>query len=153
MANKTTNYKLTKPLDSEFYDVAVQNDNMDIIDQALKAHADAMDTALEEIDGLFDTKQNLLKKTSVTIPVSAWKTNTDSITKAAGFLYYADVSISGLAATDWQETTLAVASLKVAKAAGVANTATGSAGKIRYYAVAKPTAALTATVRTLQGTN
>ena len=25
MANKTTNYKLTKPLESEFYDVGVQN--------------------------------------------------------------------------------------------------------------------------------
>lgn len=29
MANKTTNYKLTKPLESEFYDVGVQNENMD----------------------------------------------------------------------------------------------------------------------------
>ena len=26
MANKTTNYKLTKPLESEFYDVGVQNE-------------------------------------------------------------------------------------------------------------------------------
>ena len=32
MANKTTNYKLTKPLESEFYDVGVQNENMDKID-------------------------------------------------------------------------------------------------------------------------
>ena len=37
MANKTTNYNLTKPLASEFYDVEVQNDNMDIIDAQLKA--------------------------------------------------------------------------------------------------------------------
>ena len=29
MANKTTNYKLTKPLESEFYDVGVQNENID----------------------------------------------------------------------------------------------------------------------------
>ena len=34
MANKTTNYKLTKPLESEFYDVGVQNENMDKIDTA-----------------------------------------------------------------------------------------------------------------------
>lgn len=37
MANKTTNYGLTKPLESEFYDVNVQNGNMDIIDTQIKA--------------------------------------------------------------------------------------------------------------------
>ena len=37
MANKTTNYGLTKPLPEEFYDVGVQNDNMDIIDTQIKA--------------------------------------------------------------------------------------------------------------------
>lgn len=36
MANKTTNYNLTKPLPEEFYDVEVQNGNMDIIDAELK---------------------------------------------------------------------------------------------------------------------
>ena len=42
MANKTTNYKLTKPLESEFYDVGVQNENMDKIDTQMKANADAI---------------------------------------------------------------------------------------------------------------
>jgi hypothetical protein len=36
MAEKTTNFGLTKPLPEEFYDVAVQNKNMDIIDEKLK---------------------------------------------------------------------------------------------------------------------
>ena len=36
MVNKTTNFGLTKPLPEEFYDVQVQNDNMDIIDEELK---------------------------------------------------------------------------------------------------------------------
>lgn len=36
MADKTTNYGLTKPNPEEFYDVNVQNGNMDIIDQQLK---------------------------------------------------------------------------------------------------------------------
>lgn len=35
MADKTANYGLTKPLPSEFYDVTVQNGNMDAIDAAL----------------------------------------------------------------------------------------------------------------------
>ena len=37
MAEKTPKFGLTKPLPEEFYDVAVQNDNMDIIDDALFA--------------------------------------------------------------------------------------------------------------------
>lgn len=36
MPNYTTNYNLKKPLESEFYDVADQNGNMDMIDSALK---------------------------------------------------------------------------------------------------------------------
>ena len=40
MADKTTNYSLTKPLESEFYDIQVQNDNMDIIDAQMKDSAD-----------------------------------------------------------------------------------------------------------------
>lgn len=40
MANSTTNYGLTKPLAEEFYDIGVQNGNMDIIDRVLKEKAD-----------------------------------------------------------------------------------------------------------------
>ena len=64
MANKTTNYKLTKPLESEFYDVGVQNENMDKIDAQMKANADAIE-ALQEgqsgkadlVDGKVPTEQ------------------------------------------------------------------------------------------------
>ena len=42
MPNETANYNLTKPLASEFYDVEVQNGNMDKIDTAMKANADAI---------------------------------------------------------------------------------------------------------------
>ena len=59
MAEKTANYNLTKPLLSEFYDVEVQNGNMDIIDEALKENADAaaglrtdLDSQGQEISGL-----------------------------------------------------------------------------------------------------
>ena len=36
MASETTNYKLVKPDPEEFYDVGVQNSNLDKIDTALK---------------------------------------------------------------------------------------------------------------------
>lgn len=39
MATTTTNYGLTKPEGSDFYDIVVQNDNMDIIDKQMKANA------------------------------------------------------------------------------------------------------------------
>ena len=42
MANKTSNYELVKPLASEFYDVEVQNSNMDKIDAGMKANADGI---------------------------------------------------------------------------------------------------------------
>lgn len=41
MATTTTNYGMTKPAETEFYNVAVQNNNMDIIDAALAAKAPA----------------------------------------------------------------------------------------------------------------
>lgn len=41
MANKTTNYGLTKPIAEDFYDVNVMNENMDIIDSELKKKYDS----------------------------------------------------------------------------------------------------------------
>lgn len=54
MANKTTNYKLTKPLESEFYDVGVQNENMNKIDAQMKANADAIEALQEGQSGKAD---------------------------------------------------------------------------------------------------
>lgn len=39
---KTTNYGLEKPDGTDFYDVDVQNSNMDIIDKQMKANANAI---------------------------------------------------------------------------------------------------------------
>lgn len=43
MATKTPNYKLNKPAQTDFYDVDVQNENMDIIDAALKKKVETED--------------------------------------------------------------------------------------------------------------
>lgn len=42
MPSKTTNYGLIKPNEDEFYDVQVQNGNMDIIDHQMKSNADGL---------------------------------------------------------------------------------------------------------------
>jgi len=41
MSTQTTNYALTKPATSDYYDIAIPNANMEIIDEELKANADA----------------------------------------------------------------------------------------------------------------
>ena len=68
MANKTSNYGLTKPLPSEFYDVEVQNGNMDIIDTQMKAldpKSAAAKTTLVDTDTIplnDSAASNVLKK-------------------------------------------------------------------------------------------
>lgn len=44
MAEFTPNYNLKKPAEEDFYNINDHNDNMDIIDTALKAHDDALAT-------------------------------------------------------------------------------------------------------------
>lgn len=48
MPNYTENYNLKKPLSNEYYSIEDQNDNMDIIDQQMKANADEINTHLAE---------------------------------------------------------------------------------------------------------
>lgn len=58
MAEKTTNYGLTKPLPEEFYDIGVQNDNMDIIDAELKKQADYTNIGLKQRDRVVNLLDN-----------------------------------------------------------------------------------------------
>lgn len=63
MANKTTNYNLTKPLPEEFYDIEVHNENMDIIDEQLKRLSEASGVVIspdepEKGDVWIDTDDN-----------------------------------------------------------------------------------------------
>lgn len=105
----------------------------------------------ERLDKLELGKAAKVTTVTVSIPAAAWTANTDADAAAAGFAYYADVAVGGLKETDCADTVLGIASLDAAKKAGMSNTATMLAGKIRYYAVKKPTQALTAQVRILQG--
>ena len=59
MADKTTNYNLTKPSGEDFYDVKVQNDNMDIIDGQLKGLHDNLDSVDTQLQTVNDNANNL----------------------------------------------------------------------------------------------
>lgn len=52
MADKTTNYNLTKPTEDEFYDIGVFNENADIIDAELKKHIDGEINSEEGVHGI-----------------------------------------------------------------------------------------------------
>lgn len=52
MPNQTTNYNLTKPLETERYDVQVFNNNADIIDAQMKSNADGIVNVSSRLDNL-----------------------------------------------------------------------------------------------------
>lgn len=52
MPNQTTNYNLTKPLETERYDVQVFNNNADIIDAQMKSNADGIVNVNSRLDNL-----------------------------------------------------------------------------------------------------
>lgn len=52
MPNQTTNYNLTKPLETERYDVQVFNNNADIIDAQMKSNADSIANVNSRLDNL-----------------------------------------------------------------------------------------------------
>lgn len=52
MPNQTTNYNLTKPLETERYDVQVFNNNADIIDAQMKSNADGIANINSRLDNL-----------------------------------------------------------------------------------------------------
>lgn len=50
MPNQTTNYNLTKPLETERYDVQVFNNNADIIDAQMKNNFEVLDAKITELE-------------------------------------------------------------------------------------------------------
>lgn len=83
---------------------------------------------------------------SVSIPVSAWTANTDSTSQAAGYAYYADVTVSSMTASSETDTVLDMGSISAARTAGMAPIAVSMAGKIRFYSETVPESAISAVV-------
>lgn len=104
----------------------------------------------ERVDALALSKANKVSPIMISIPVSNWTDNTDAETLAEGFMFCADVPVEGLKEADSTDTTLAIPSLSPAQRCGMATTAKGSKGKVRYFAVEKPDVDLTAMLRVFQ---
>ena len=78
MANATSNYGLIKPLEDEYYDVGVQNSNMDTIDNKIKSNEDGI--------------RGLKREIRLKVPASAWNSSEE--------FFVAEISSSGIKASD-----------------------------------------------------
>ena len=85
MPNKTTNYKLNKPLANENIDISVLNDNMDIIDAELAKKS--------EFSGSYDDLTN-----KPTIPDVSGKAEESALTAHTG---NADIHVTASQKTTW----------------------------------------------------
>ena len=85
MPNKTTNYKLNKPLANENIDISVLNDNMDIIDAELAKKS--------EFSGSYDDLTN-----KPTIPDVSGKADTTALTAHTG---NTDIHVTASQKTAW----------------------------------------------------
>lgn len=85
MPNKTTNYKLNKPLANENIDISVLNDNMDIIDAELAKKS--------TFSGSYDDLKN-----KPTIPDISGKADTTALTAHTG---NADIHVTASQKTAW----------------------------------------------------
>lgn len=121
------------------------------IGKAVKDTDDAVTALASTVGDALDGKADKAAKVSVSIAASAWKSNTDTASKNAGYLYYADAAVSGLTVNDAVKVNLDFASLSVAKACGMAQSCVTSTNRVRFFAVSVPSAALTATVYFVQG--
>ena len=87
MSSKTTNLNLTKPSEDEFYDINVQNENMDIIDReinGLKQPAYEVSTAMSDLNSgemITVAFGKIAKAVSTLISHVANKSNPHGVTK------------------------------------------------------------------------
>lgn len=118
---------------------------------AVAALAESTAASLEEIDGLFDEKQDKADFQSVTLPVDNWVDNTDTESLAAGYAFCCDALLAGVTSKDGAESLLSFASMAEARASSMSPSSEVLDGKIRYYAVTKPAAAIIMQVRPILG--
>lgn len=129
MPNLTPNYGLAKPLDTENYNVGVQNGNMDTIDARLKIHADGIAASATDAD--LDAYKALVNFVAWTDYAATLKTEAGgtiagtTITYSRWMRYGKTVFVKVHASTGANAVTNAAILLPTAAAAG------GAAGAVR----------------------
>lgn len=104
LATETTNYKLKKPAQEDFYNIDDHNTNMDIIDAALITKVDKIDgKSLSTNDYTTDEKDKVATIPTITDKITALETNVGTITTNGGRVYIgttgSGISIEGTTIT------------------------------------------------------
>lgn len=76
MATNTTNYNLVKPSENEYYDININNSNLDIIDTEIKKINDRLDSVSTDAQSTsFDNSSNGMVATNVQDAIEENKTS------------------------------------------------------------------------------
>lgn len=89
MAEKTTNYNLSKPADNETADIASINGNMDILDTELKKNADEVSQLNDSLNGEIGNRQTAVSG-EATARVAADTVLQNNINAKAAATHYHD---------------------------------------------------------------
>ena len=101
---------------------------------------DVAGTVADALDELWQAKADKTNAVAVTIPVSGWNEDASS----TSYPMYYDIAVTGAAASDRAEVTIAPESMDTAKACGLCPTNETLSGKIRVRAASVPTAEIAA---------
>ena len=134
---QTTNYNLKKPADNENADIADINDNMDIIDAAMKNISDDVEDAAAAAGNA-----DIITTTNTSVPVSAWTADTTY----DDFPFRAAIAITGCTADYKPDVTFSLADSMSGNFAPIAET---YAGGVYIYAAETPETAVTVPTITL----
>lgn len=121
---------------------------------AMRSNALAAEVAQATADAIEEMgaqKADLGAWHTVTLPVADWTANTDEESLNAGYAFCCEAALSGVTAKDSAESILHAGSIAAARAATLCPTTDVLDGKIRYYAAAKPAAAIILQVRPIIG--
>lgn len=85
MATNTTNYNLVKPSENEYYDININNSNLDIIDTEIKKINDTLSSVSTDAKSTsFDNSDNGMIATNVQDAIEENKTSILSLQEELG---------------------------------------------------------------------
>lgn len=125
------NYNLKKPADNENADIADINENMDILDAAMKSLSDDVEEAAAAAGNT-----DIITASSLSVPTSTWTSDTTY----EEFSYRAAITIAGCTAAYKPDVTLSLAD---AMSGNFAPIAESYAGGVYIYAAAVPDTSMT----------
>ena len=94
--------------------------------------------------------EDMVFQASITIPKTSWATHSDATMNTQGFMYKADITVSGILENAQVVVNLSAESLALAYSAGVNSIVVVSDDSIAFYSKTVPSANLTGVVNAVQ---